>query len=182
MKRLRPLGLAVVLACAVAFAACSSEPPAAPATLSNPVSHNALIARGVPGTYQLMFLNTALQPVTSLIAGSGQELVLGAHVQDAAGSPAAGGSVTFEYCSFKGLPPNDINRADEAPTSACLTGAGTWARLLGITVNASGNAYMNFGFVLIPRTVGFRFRYSSQRSFIGSGVSSPHDFTWVAGS
>jgi hypothetical protein len=39
---------------------------------------------------------------------------------------------------------------------------------------------MNFGIVLIPRTVGFRFTFSGKRSGIASGVSEPRDFTWVA--
>jgi hypothetical protein len=144
-----------------------------------PTSRVAATGIGVAGTYTLGFFDSWLRPVTSLVVG-GPELILGAHVADAAGSPATRGSVTFEYCSYKGLPPNDITRADEAPSIACATGAGSWERMLSIAVNDSGNAYMNFGFVMIPRTVGFRFRYSSQNSGIASGTSAAYDFTWVA--
>jgi hypothetical protein len=87
--------------------------------------------------------------------------------------------VIFQYCSYKGLPPNDIARADEAPTAACEDGSATWANLpRGVPVNASGDAYLDFGVVMIPRTVGFRFRYLGQGSGIANGVSAPEDFTW----
>ena len=169
------------LAFALMVWACSDRPSTGPSAGHGQASASVALGASVPGTYQLMFLNSALQPVTSLVAGQA-ELVLGAHVQDGSGAPATRGSVTFEYCSLKGLPPNDPTRADEAPVSACLTGQGSWRRLLGVTVNASGNAHMNFGLVKIPRTIGFRFRYASQGGFIQSGVSAPADFTWVAGS
>jgi len=44
-----------------------------------------------------------------------QELILAAHVTDAAGNAATSGTIAFDYCSYKGLPPNDITRADQAP-------------------------------------------------------------------
>jgi hypothetical protein len=47
-------------------------------------------------------------------------------------------------------------------------------------VNEAGDAAMNFGVVQIPRTVGFRFRYSPQGGDIASGVSPAEDFTWTA--
>jgi hypothetical protein len=63
----------------------------------------AALARGTPGTYELRFLDNSLQSVTTLPVG-GPELVLGAHVESAAGDPAAGGTVSFEYCSLKKRP------------------------------------------------------------------------------
>ena len=135
------------------------------------------------GSYQLSFLNTSLQPVSSLpvcTQASCQELVLGAHVDDGAGNPAQSGSVTFQYCSYKGLPPTDPTRADEAPSSACADGTASWQNLRNISVNASGNAYLDFGAVHIPRTIGFRIKYTSQHSNVASGVSAPQDFTWTA--
>jgi len=87
--------------------------------------------------------------------------------------------VTFQYCSLKGGPPNDINRPDEAPSAACATREASWANLTSVPVDGSGNAYMNFGFASIPRTVGFRIRYSGQRSGVSNGTSAPLDFTWV---
>ena len=48
-----------------------------------------------------------------------------------------------------------------------------------IVVNQSGDAYANFGYVQIPRTVGFRFKYSGG-SNIAAGMSPTKDFTWTA--
>jgi hypothetical protein len=87
--------------------------------------------------------------------------------------------VIFQYCSLKGLPPNDITRPDEAPSAACANGTAAWANLTTMPIDQSGNAYLDFGVVLIPRTVGFRFRYLGQGSGIENGVSEPRDFTWV---
>lgn len=144
------------------------------------VSQSPLAARGteVPGSYQLEFLDNARNVVTSLPILT--ELVLWAHVEDLAGNDAQGGAVTFEYCSLNGLPDNDITRADEAPMAACADRSASWQRLLTLTVNSSGDALMNFGFVRIPRTVGFRIKYSARKSGIQSGVSLPRDFTWTA--
>ena len=183
MQRQHSASLLIALVGSVTLVACSSESALAPAvSVKSPVGE-AEYAKAVAGSYQLSFLNTSLQPVSTLTVctiSSCEELILGAHVEDANGAPAQGGSVTFEYCSYKGLPPNDISRADEAPSSACADGSAKWANLLTVSVNASGNAYMDFGFVRIPRTIGFRFRYTGQRSGIANGVSAPGDFTWVA--
>ena len=85
------------------------------------------------------------------------ELILKARVTDALGQPAQAGSVTFEYCSRTGGPPNDITRADETPMAECAAGTARWRSLWSLTVNQLGEATMNFGFVQIPRTIGFRF-------------------------
>ena len=96
--------------------------------------------------------------------------------------------MTFEYCSYKGGPPNDITRADEAPKEACEQGTATWARLRSLYVSSvcpalePGYACLNFGVVRLPRDVGFRFRYASQGSGIASGTSESKNFTWTAGS
>src|SRR6266568_9427337 len=86
----------------------------------------------VRGSYELSFFKSVLgglERVTSLSVCTPsvcEELILGAHVADSSGLPAQGGAVTFQYCSYKGLPPNDITRADEAPTAACDSGLATW--------------------------------------------------------
>lgn len=97
--------------------------------------------------------------------------------------------MTFEYCSYKGGPSNDIERADEAPKEACTDGSARWARLTTRSVREGfcptlgmGYACMNFGIVRIPRVIGFRIRYESQGSGIPSGMTAPENFTWVAGS
>jgi hypothetical protein len=94
--------------------------------------------------------------VTSLPVLS-EELILGAHIEISPGIPAQQGSVAFQYCSFKGLPPGDITRADEAPSAACAGGLAVWKSLATVPIDESGNAFLTFGIVQIPRTVGFVF-------------------------
>jgi len=185
MKRMLACCALITIAgsAALQITACASDSPVSPDGLS--ADGSALSRQGSPvssGIYQLSFYTNGLVPVTTLVAGGGGgELILGALVTDAAGAPAQGGSVTFQYCSLKGFPPNDITRADEAPSSACANGSGDWARLTTVPVDASGHAYMDFGIVMVPRTVGFRFAYTRKGGAVSSGVSAPADFTWVAG-
>jgi hypothetical protein len=175
---LRPAPRLSLVIAAVASLACAEAPVSAPVhALADAALHAKSTAAA--GVYQLEFYNTQLQAVTSMAVGNG-ELVLGGHVEDVSGNDAQSGSVTFEYCSLKGGPPNDITRADEAPLEACANGSASWARLTSVAVNASGNAYMNFGVVMIPRTVGFRIKFSGRKSGIASGTSVPRNFTWVA--
>ncbi len=147
-------------------------------------SAGSLSAQQVPGTYTLSFLkfvNGVLEPVSTLSVCTPsvcEELILKAHIEGASG-PAQGGVAIFQYCSLKGLPPNDITRPDEAPSAACEDGSATWANVASLKVNESGDAYFNFGIVLIPRTVGFRFKYVGRGSGIEKGTSAPMDFIWV---
>ena len=176
----RSYALVIAAVAGALLVACSGESPVAP---NETVEMQAALARqtstSTSGIYQLSFFTNGLVPVTTLVVGSG-ELILGAHITDAAGTPVQSGSVTFQYCSLKGLPSNDINRADEAPSSECASGAASWARLTTVPVNASGDAYMDFGIVQMPRTVGFRFLYRSSGGRVARGASAPQDFTWVA--
>ena len=169
----------VVVGFAAASSACSAESPVVP-DFTPDVGGLSASAKAAQGSYELSFYKSGpngLEPVSTLSVLS-EELILGAHVEDSAGFPAQKGNVTFQYCSLKGLPPNDITRADEAPSSECANGSAKWASLVTVPVNTSGDAYMNFGLVRIPRTVGFRFQYKGNGS-IGSGTSAPADFTWV---
>ena len=141
------------------------------------------LAQPVPGKYELFFLNTSLEPVSSLpvcTSSACEELILNAHItEESTGVPAQGGLVVFQYCSYKGLPPNDITRADEAPLEACdIDGTAKWANLTTLKVNQSGDAFLDFGVVQIPRTVGFRFQYKGQGG-IANGVSDPKNFVWT---
>ena len=129
-----------------------------------------------------------LQEVMSLPVQTA-ELILMASVTSSTGSAAQAGTVTFEYCSYKGGSPNDITRADEAPREACEQGTASWARLTSLSVSPGmcpalgpGYACMNFGVVRLPRDVGFRFRYASQGSGIASGTSQSKNFTWTIAS
>lgn len=177
MARRNPAALFFTMVFAVGVAGCSERSPVAP-TAEPGVPER--MGRMVPvsGVYELTFLKNG-QPVTSLPVGQG--VVLKAHVEDAVGSPAQRGSVTFQYCSRRG-PSNDIDRADEAPKSECESGAASWARLQTVTVNTSGDAFAGFCCPSIPRTVGFRFKYSSQKSGIADGTSEARDFTWTPAS
>lgn len=187
------LTLVVVVFAGVAFAGCSSESPLAPERPRGAVAGTSATAATAssPGTYVLSFLarvDGTLQEVTSLSVLS-TELILKGYVTDTSGQPAQGGSVTFEYCSYKGGPPNQITRPDEAPKEACEQGTASWARLTSLSVNAvtcpllgSGYACMNFGVVRIPRDIGFRFRYAPQGSSVAAGTSEAKNFTWIAAS
>lgn len=184
-----PAKLIAAVVGAAALVACSGQSPVTPSASS--IASDAVNAKGggsAPGVYDLSFnvySQGTLQVVTSLRVLS-QELILMAHVTDSSGAAAQKGSVTFEYCSYKGLPPGDVTRADEAPKEACEQGTAAWARLGSSAVDAGscpwlgvGYACRNFGIVRIPRTVGFRFRYSSGGSVIASGMSPARNFLWT---
>jgi hypothetical protein len=146
----------------------------------------AALAQPVPGKYELFFFTSGpsgLEPVSSLPVCTStvcEELILNAHItEESSGLPAQSGLVVFQYCSYKGLPPNDITRADEAPLEACeIDGTAKWANLATFKVNQSGDAFLDFGVVLIPRTIGFRFQYKGQGG-IANGVSDPKNFIWT---
>ncbi len=177
---------------ALTVVACSGQSPVTPSPTSAVAGDlGAKPSAAVPGVYDLSFnvyRNRTYDEVSSLAVGS-QELLLKGYVTDSLGRPAQKGSVTFEDRSYKGGPPNDIERADEAPKEACEQGSATWARLTSISVSAGrcpqlgiGYACMNFGIVRIPRQIGFRIRYQPQGSGIAAGMTTPENFTWVAGS
>jgi hypothetical protein len=188
MSRFTLASLAAALVGA-AWVGCSGQSPVSPTGLSGDAAARAGGAPAPAGIYQLSFNVVrlgVLEPVLTLPVSS-EEMILRAFVTDSSGVPVQTGAVTFEYCSYKGGPPNDITRADEAPKEACLTPSATWARLSTVKVDAGscprlgvGNACRFFGIVRIPRDVGFRFRYAAQRSGIADGVSQPVNFTWTA--
>ena len=190
MSRLRGTTLiaSAIVCCSIACADRSPVAPDAPAATSESLSARpGAVATGV---YDLTFhavIDGTLQSVSSL-AVSSQELILAAHITDAAGNAATSGTVTFEYCSYKGLPPNDITRADEAPLEACRDGLANWARLTSISLDTRGcpqlgpgYACMDFGIVRIPRKIGFRIRFSAHGGSIANGASNPQNFEWIAG-
>jgi hypothetical protein len=185
------LSLVPIVLGVFAFAGCSNPTPVAPAAASGGAGDlSAKPSAENPGVYTLTFMasvNGSLQEVTSLPVQSA-ELILKASVTSSTGSAAQAGTVTFEYCSYKGRPPNDISRADEAPKEACEQGTASWARLRSLYASSEcpalelGYACLGFGVVHLPRDVGFRFRYASQGSGIASGTSQSKNFTWTAGS
>jgi hypothetical protein len=173
------------------LAGCANQTPLAPATAAGGAGElSAKPSEATPGIYTLTFMarvGGTLQEVTSLPVGTA-ELTLQASVTSSTGSAAQAGTVTFEYCSYKGGPPNDISRADEAPKEACEQGTASWARLTSLSVYPGmcpplgpGYACMNFGIVRIPRQIGFRFRYAPHGSGIAGGSSEEKNFTWTEG-
>jgi len=176
----------IVMAC---FSACTDRSPAAPSGgVAAAADVSARPGASTAGRYELSFYADrigGLVPVSSLTVLS-DELILVARVTSSSGVAATSGTVTFEYCSYKGLPPNDITRADEAPLEACADGSASWARLMAIRLDAigcpqfgPGYACVDFGVVRIPRKIGFRFRFSGPRSGIADGTSLPQNFEWT---
>lgn len=178
----------ILCLCLSVSAGCSNPTPAAPTAVGTTSELSAKPSTGTAGVLTLTFManvDGTLQEVTSLPVATA-ELILKAYVASSTGGAAQAGTVTFEYCSFKGRP-NDVNRADEAPREACDLGTASWSRIWSSSVNAgtcpglgTGYACVNFGVVSIPRDVGFRFRYASRGSGIASGTSPARDFTWTA--
>ena len=135
---------------AAASILCSSEPLAVPPAKE-------------AGTYELNFLWNG-------------ELILWAHIESAAGD-APDGVVVFQYCSYRGLPPNDITQPDEAPSSACADGSGRWRNLNArVAVDTNGDAFLNFGVIQVVNTIGFRYSYS-RGSVVANGGADPED--WI---
>ena len=97
--------LIVALLGAVSAGACSVESPVVPSPPSVIAGEqNAKGSQAAPGVYDLsfnVFQNGTYQEVSSLPVKS-QELILKAYVTDSSGRPAQKGTVTFEYCSYKG--------------------------------------------------------------------------------
>lgn len=182
-SNLRSLALSLGLAVG-ALAGCSDESSLAPVTLSD-LDDPASLSRPASGSYELSFVSGGQEVSTLPVCtpSACPELGLKATVEDAAGAPAESGTVTFQYCSLRGLPPNDIERADEAPKEACESGEGTWRSLGSVKVILlDGSPHfppLSFGAVLIPRTVGFRFRYTGGGRDIANGMSEPENFTWT---
>jgi len=187
-------GFVPIVLAVCALAGCSNPSPVAPAPAAAAGGVDELNAKPpatATGAYTLTFVarvSGTLQEVTSLPVQTAA-LILKASVTSSTGSAAQAGTVTFEYCSYKGGPPNDISRADEAPKEACEQGTASWARLTSLSVYPGlcpalgpGYACLTFGVVRLPRDVGFRFRYASQGSGIASGTSQSKNFTWTAGS
>ena len=174
MKRLCLIAVALS---GVALVGCSRQSPVEPTGAAAAPSELSARAAAAPGTYDLSFLNRG-QPVESLVVG--QEVTLKAHVTSSAG-PVTSGTAIFQYCSRPG-PKNDITRADEAPKAECEAGTARWTTLLSVGLNQFGDAYGGFGVVRIPRTIGFRYQFRSDRSGVAAGTSPAKDFTWVAGS
>lgn len=85
--------------------------------------------------------------------------------------------MVFQYCSYKGLPMNDITQPDEAPSSACADRLGSWKTLARVPVTGSGDAALGFGAITVVNVIGFRYRYLRQGSGIANWTTQPEDWT-----
>ena len=148
-----------------AFIACSDQSPLTPGANPDRVGYPSMLSQPVLGSYALTFSFDANNFIT-----------LQAHVTDYLGNPAQGGVVIFQYCSYKGSPPLDPSRIDEAPISACADGSAKWLTLAIVPVNASGDAFSEVGPVNIVNVIGFRFRYIGQGSGIANYTIDPVDW------
>ena len=179
--------LTVAVMSAAVFVACSRQSPTTPSGSPGIVAHVGIDSHGSGGAglYVLTFFGSVNgAPVTSLPVG--QELILKAQVMDSAGSLALTGSVAFQVCSQGGK----SSHMDPVPFSQCDTGGpGNWSTLrLVLPVDAGtcppplqpGSACLDFGAVSNPRVAGFRFKYTSQKGNIASGLSAPANFEWTA--
>ncbi len=134
-----------------------------------------LAAPSATGIYVLSFLGPNPTPPPDFIPLTnnrlpvGQELGLKAHVQDTSGNPVLRGEVIFQDCEVMNHP---------APFEKCDSGSGVWAHVFQMSVDASGNASVDYGFISTRETIGFRFRYLGQGSGIANGVSKSGDVTW----
>ena len=161
-SRIRTLVLAAVAP--LAFGACADGSLVAPIAVPQDAQH-ARAQAAAAGTYQLTVYATTF----------GTGAVLDAYVLDAAGTPATSGTATFYYCSLRGNP---------APSEACLTGAGRWARYgsAGIIPSGPNQGHALMGFTESQpsgTTVGFRYQFSGKGSGIASAWSdNVADYTW----
>jgi hypothetical protein len=149
-----------------AFIACADGSLVAPQAASHDVqyatrsTHSAAI-----GNYQLSVYATEV----------GTGAVLDAYVLDASGNPATSGTAVFYYCSLRGNP---------APSEACLTGSGRWARYgsAGIIPAGDKQGHALMGFTESQpagTTVGFHFKFNGSGTGIASAWSdNVADYTW----
>jgi hypothetical protein len=135
-------------------------------------------AQGVPGTYELSFCPGSILYV-------GQEVIPHAYVSDGSGHGALSGYVQFQVC-WHGRFPQPSSACDIDRTARWRTIRDRWQvnpptgnLCLGCLPADPGNACFDWGAVVNPRTVGFRFKYVSQGSGIADGMSLPKDVTWL---
>lgn len=161
-------GSLVSLVLIAGAAACAERAPVAPEPTVELLGAPPLAGRGAAGNYALEFVTTGYVVVTSLPVG--KELGLWARVTDASGAPVTAGGVTFQYCAAHGQP---------APLAACQGGSGRWTNHM-TTRLYNGEIFASWGTCHTPRTIGFRFQYTSKGSSVADGTSAARDFTFTA--
>lgn len=157
--------------------------PTAPGTTAaTPAGKPSLLA----GFYQMTFLNSARQEVTTLPVGQGSQLLVKVHVEDSAHQPAQDGEVLYEVCRWRGVSPTTGTRGGAAPSARCADGSARWERWtsvgMGILLpsgDPSGDTYAGVDFVSVPCVMGWRATYRGSRT-IAPAMMGPADITWVA--
>jgi hypothetical protein len=130
------------------------------------------------GFYQMTFLNSARQEVTTLPVGAGSQVLVKVHVEDSNHLPAGDGSALYEVCRWKGVSPTTGTRGGAAPSARCADGLARWERWNDIAINpVTGNAYAGIDFVNVPCVMGWRVTYRGSRT-IAPAVMGPADITW----
>lgn len=171
MPRLKIVSLSGVVL-ALGLAACQQS-PVAPTATANVAALEARAPSTPPGFYDMTFLNSAREEVTSLPVGRGTSHVLiRFHVEDSNHEPAQTGSVLYEMCQYNAT-------GKGAPSAACADGTARWNRWVDIRVNSLGDTWAGIDIVLNPCTIGFRATYRGSKT-IAPGTVGPVDFTWTA--
>lgn len=135
------------------------------------------------GFYQMTFLNSARQEVTTLPVGQGSHLLVRVHVEDRLNQPAVDGSVLYEVCRWRGVSPTTGTRGGAAPSARCADGSARWERAASVgmgilpTGEPSGDAYAGVDFVGVACVMGWRATYRGSRT-IAPATMGPADITW----
>ena len=180
MPRFRNSCLPGLLLAAV-FAAGCAQSSTAPTTNASTASGTTAAKPGpslTVGFYQITFLNSTRQAVTTLPIGAGSQLLVKVHVEDSLHRPAGDGSALFEVCRWRGVSPTTGTRGGAAPSARCADGSARWERHTDITINPlNGDAYAGIDFVNVACVMGWRVTYKGSRT-IASAVMGPADMTW----
>jgi len=136
------------------------------------------------GFYQMTFLNSARDEVTTLPVGPGSQLLVRVHVEDRLNQPALDGSVLYEVCRWRGVSPTTGTRGGAAPSARCADGSARWERWTSVAMgillpsgDPSGDTYAGVDFVSVPCVMGWRATYRGSRT-IAPATMGPADITW----
>ena len=186
MSRIQHCCFPGLLLATLIAAGCSQSPTAATphastaagTTAAKPGSGSSLPV----GFYQMTFLNSFRQEVTTLPVGLGSGVVVMVHVEDINHLPAGDGSVLFEVCRWKGISPTTGTRGGAAPSARCADGSARWERWTDVPIylrngEPTGDAWAGLDFVHVACVMGWRATYKGSRT-IAPAVMGPADMTW----
>jgi len=166
---------------ATLIAAGCAQSPTAPTTDASTASGTTAAKPGssLPvGFYQMTFLNSSYQEVTTLPVGAGSHLLVKVHVEDSNHRPAReDGSALYEVCRWKGVSPTTGTRGGAAPSARCADGSARWERWVDIRLNETGDAYAGIDRVNVACVLGWRVTYRGSTT-IAPAVMGPADMTW----